>query len=154
IKFLREYLNARRRDILLKQTESPGSKQIDEEQLVAEAHAIIATMEARNRSILAHAARADALHEYVEMVIVIIECCSMDQSTKLSFILRMLQIMLPKLDVFIVDERDDVMELARAVDALLFSLSETATSNSHLDNIITEKLFQLFRASIEGITAS
>ncbi|KIW21548.1 hypothetical protein PV08_02128 [Exophiala spinifera] len=151
VKLIREYLSAYRQMLLQKQSETPGSNKLDEQDLIAEADYVIATMEARNRSIVAHKARSDALHEYVEMIIATIETCPMDSTSKLQFMLHILQIMLPKLDVLISDESDDVMEIARAADALLFALSETAPANSQLDNIITEKLFQLFRASIEGI---
>ncbi|KIV87816.1 hypothetical protein PV11_03336 [Exophiala sideris] len=154
IKLIREHLYAYRIDLLRKQLDSQSSHKIDEQDLIAEADSIVATIEARNRSIVAHKARSDALHEYVEMIIAIIESCPMDSSSKLQFILHVLQIMLPKLDVLISDESEDVLELARAADALLFSLSETAPTNTQMDNIITEKLFQLFRASIEGIPLS
>ncbi|EHY53218.1 Nucleoporin [Exophiala dermatitidis] len=154
LKLMRESLFAQQTDIMGKQIESAGGHKIEEQALVAEADRILATMEARNRWIIAHKARSDALHEYVEMVIAIIECCPMDQATKSQFILRMLQILLPKLDVLIVDESEDVMELARAADAMLFSLSQTPPANTHTDNLITEKLFQLFRASIEGIPST
>ncbi|KIX08645.1 uncharacterized protein Z518_03302 [Rhinocladiella mackenziei CBS 650.93] len=154
LNLIREYLNAFRVGFMQKQTESPGSSKVDEQIVIAEADGILATLEAQNRSIVAHKARGDALHEYVEMVISVIDCCSMDPPTKSQFILHMLQIMLPKLDAFIADESEEVMELARAADALLFSLSETSPTNTHMDNLITEKLFQLFRASIEGIPGS
>ncbi|OAG42831.1 hypothetical protein AYO21_02782 [Fonsecaea monophora] len=154
IKMIREYLHAYRADIIKNQATAPSSSKIDEQFLIDEADAILATIEARNRSILAHKARSDALHEYIEMIIAIIEACPMEPTTKAQFILQMLQAMLPKLDVFIVDGRADVMELARAADALLFSLSQTDLSNAHMNNLITEKLFQLFRASVEGIAAS
>ncbi|KAJ9634965.1 uncharacterized protein PV06_08660 [Exophiala oligosperma] len=151
VKLIREYLSAYRQMLLQKPSETPGSNKIDEQELIAEADYVIATLEARNRSIVAHKARSDALHEYVDMIIATIETCPMDSTSKLQFILHILQIMLPKLDVLISDESEDVLEIARAADALLFALSETAPVNSQLDNVITEKLFQLFRASIEGI---
>lgn len=154
LKLVREYLNAYRADIMQKQTQLPSSTKIDEQNLIDEADGILATLEARNRCIIVQKARGDALREYVDMVIAVIECCPMDPPAKSQFILHMLQIMLPKLDVFIVDESEDVIELARAADALLFSLTETKANNTNLDNVITDKLFQLFRASIEGIPAS
>lgn len=153
IKLIREHLHAYRARFIQNQSESLSSNKIDEQSLILEADGIIATIEARNRSIVAHKARSGALHEYVEMIIATIEYCAMDAATRLQFILHMLQIMLPKLDVFISDESADVIELARAADAFLFSLSQTAPTNTQMDNIITEKVFQLFRASIEGIPA-
>ncbi|KIY04033.1 uncharacterized protein Z520_00725 [Fonsecaea multimorphosa CBS 102226] len=153
VKMIREYLNAYRADMVRNQP-TPTSSKVDEQILIDEADTILAKIEARNRSILAHKARSDALHEYVEMLIAIIEGCPMEAKSKAQFILHMLQVMLPKLDVFIVDGRADVLELARAADALLFSLYRTDLSNTNMNNLITEKLFQLFRASVEGIAAS
>ncbi|OAP62814.1 hypothetical protein AYL99_02041 [Fonsecaea erecta] len=154
IKVIREYLNAYRADIMRNQATTPSSSKIDEQILIDEADTILARIEARNRSILAHKARGDALHEYVEMLIAIIEGCPMEATPRAQFILRVLQVMLPKLDVFIVDGREEVVELARAADALLFSLSQTDLGNTQMSNLITEKLFQVFRASVEGIAAS
>ncbi|EXJ84112.1 hypothetical protein A1O3_04779 [Capronia epimyces CBS 606.96] len=151
VKLTRESLYAYRLELMQKQIESPGSNKIDEQILIADADRILATMEARNRWVIAHKSRSDALHEYVEMVITIIDTCPMDQPAKSQFILRMFQILLPKLDGLIVDESADVVELARAADALLFSLSKMTPTHTHTDNLITERLFQLFRASIEGI---
>ena len=154
VKMIREYLTAYRAEIMQKQTTVTSSNRVDEQDLIEEADGILATIEARNRSTVALKARSDTLHEYVEMVIAVVECCPMEPTAKVQFILHMLQVMLPKLDVYIVDEREDVMELGRAADALLFSLSQTTLTNNHMDNLITEKLFQVFRASIEGISAS
>ncbi|OCT45321.1 nuclear pore complex protein [Cladophialophora carrionii] len=154
VKMIREYLNAYRASIMQKQASATSSHKIDEQELIDEADYLIATIEARNRSAVVLKARSDALHEYAEMVIAVVECCPMEATMKVQFILHMIQVMLPKLDVFIVDERADMVELARAADALLFALSHTALTNTHLDNLVTEKLFQLFRASIEGIAAS
>ncbi len=154
IKMLREYLNAYHASIMQNQASAPSSSKVDGQDLTEEVDNLLATMEARNRSIIALNARSEAIHEYAEMILAVVECCSMEPTTKVQFILHMVQVILPKLDVFIVDERADVIELARIADALLFSLSQTASTNAHLDNLITEKLFQLFRASIEGIAAA
>ena len=154
VKMIREYLNTFRALVVQKQLTTTSGVRFDEQELLEEADEIIATLEARNRSIVALKARSDALHEYAEMVIAVIACCPMEPTAKVQFILHMVQLMLPKLDVFIVDERADVIELTRVADALLFALSQTALTNTHMDNLITEKLFQLFRASVEGITAA
>jgi nuclear pore complex protein Nup205 len=155
IKMLREYLNTSRATIMQSQANTTSSShRIDEQELIDEADAILATSEAKNRSTLAHKARSDALHEYAELAIAVIECCPMESTAKVQFILQMMQVMLPKLDVFIVDERPDVIELARVADALLFSLAQTPLTNTLMENAVTEKSFQLFRASVEGIAAA
>lgn len=152
VKLAHEWLNAGK--IRHIQTVPESQLKQVEEQITLEANSILSTLEAENRATVARKIRAETLHEYVEMIIAVIECCPMDSAATSQFILRMLQIMLPKLDAFIADESADVLELVRAADALLFSLSGTPQSDTHTDDMITEKLFQLFRASVEGIPAS
>ena len=154
IKLIREYLNTYRVLVVQKQAAMASANRLDEQELIEEADDILATIEARNRSIVALKARSDALHEYAEMIIAIVECCPMEAAAKVQFVLHMVQVILPKLDVFILDDRPDVIELARVADALLFALPRSAPTNAHMDNLVTEKLFQLFRASIEGISAA
>ena len=154
VKMIREYLNAYRATIMQRQAITSSSNRFDEQDLIFEVDEILANMEARNRSIIALSARSDTLHEYTEMLIAVVECCPMEPMIKVQFILHMVQILLPKLDVYIVDERPDVIELARAIDALLLALSQTDLSTTHMEGMITEKLFQVFRASIEGIAAA
>lgn len=154
IKVVREWLNAARASHMQNIYESAEKRQQIEEEISAEAISILSTLTSENRATFARKMRAETLHEYVEMIIAVIECCPMDSAATSQFILRMLQIMLPKLDAYIADESPDVLQLARAADALLFSLSGTTQSNNHTENTITEKLFQLFRASIEGIPTS
>lgn len=153
----REWLNASKVDLLQRSTETSSNRQAEIElDIIEESDGIIATLEARNRAVIVRKARADALHEYMKLIVAIIETCPLDTPAKSQFVLHMLQIMLPKLDAYITDNLGDVAELARAADALLFSLSETSAKEMqpHLDNLVTDKLFQLFRASIEGISAS
>lgn len=151
LKLVREWLNAARFNHMQNIYESAERRQEIDEEISAEATNILSALEAENRATFARKMRAETLHEYVELIIAVVECCPMDSAATSQFILRMLQIMLPKLDAYIADESPDVLELARAADALLFSLSGTSQSDSHTEDMITEKLFQLFRASIEGI---
>lgn len=152
LKLAREWLNAAKASRL----EAAPEKQrnVVEPELITEANSILLILEAQNRVNFARKMRAETLHEYVEMVIAVVECCPMDSTAISQFILHMLQIMLPKLDAYLAEESPDVLELARAADALLFSLPATPESNTHTEDMITEKLFQLFRASLEGIPAS
>lgn len=146
-----------------------ASSAIDQDKAKLEIEIIAAHLEARNRLSLARYAWRQSLKGYVDMLIAIIDCCPMEASVKTHFILQILQLILPKLDALVAQESEDTVELARVADSLLFALSSldkqdlvqdpmadaNASNNllkqERLNNIITEKLFQLFRTSIDGI---
>jgi len=155
IGMIRELLQTYQADLLFQQARQVAGKPLDQDRLTLEADAVLGLLEARNRWTLAQKARAEALHQYVEMIVATIEYCPMDPVAKSQFILRLLQLILPKLDSFILDESENTIELAKAADAFLFALSETSqTTPGRIDGIVTEKLFQLFRTCIDGIPMS
>jgi nuclear pore complex protein Nup205 len=77
----------------------------------------------------------------------------MDRVAKTQFCLHTLQIILPKLDTMILEETEDAIELARLADALISALTAPSTSpiQGRTDNIVTDRLFPLFRTCISGI---
>jgi len=155
IAIIRELLQMYQSQILEQSRQSPNSRPVDQARLELESDSIIARLEARNRLTLARKARAQALHNYVDMVVATVECCPMDETAKAQFILHILQLMLPKLDNFVLDEAEETIELARAADTLLFELSQIpSTLDDRINNLITDRLFQLFRTCIEGIPMS
>ncbi|ETN42279.1 uncharacterized protein HMPREF1541_04220 [Cyphellophora europaea CBS 101466] len=152
VSLIKEALQGDKDELLKRQGQPTSSAPIDEEQLRFESEMIAAHLEAKNRLLLARQAWRTTLRSYVDMVVAIIDCCPMEASAKTQFILQVLQLILPKLDALVAQESEDTIELARIADSLLFALSSISTSEQErLDNIITEKLFQLFRASVDGI---
>lgn len=162
--------NALRRELnesIQRQSQHMFGSAIDQDKADLELETIAAYLEARNRLFLARNAWRQTLKSYVDMLVAVIDCCPMDASAKMRFVLQVLQIMLPKLDALVAQESDDTLELARIADSLLFALSSLDTTDlvreklydpsqdqlkqQRLDSTITERLFQLFRTSIDGI---
>lgn len=174
ISLLADALHREKDELLGRQSRTPSAAQVDPDHAEGEVSMITADLEARNRISLARQAWKGALRSYADMVIAIIDCCPMEASTKTSFILQILQLILPKLDSLVAMESEDTIELARIADSLLFALSTISKSDltrnknasdlakidrghlkqERMDSIITEKLFQLFRASADGILMS
>lgn len=128
----------------------------DEAEIREEAQLVISILRARNLHLRVQYARRSALRHWVEVVEVALDHCPMDTDKKIQFILQLLQILLPKFDNFILNNLEDSFELARVADALLRSLSQLPGEHisERTTNVITDRLFQLFRISIEGITKS
>ena len=166
----KEALQRKKSELINRQPQASTSVQIDQDQADFEMNVIAAHLESSNRLKLAHDGWRKSLRCYADMVVALIDCWSLDTSGKTSFVLQVLQLILPKLDALVAQESEDTVELARIADSLLLALptnhkSEPADSRTtdafkldqhglkqeRLDNIITEKLFQLFRASIDGI---
>lgn len=153
ISMIRELLQMRHGQILDVVTQSSGGKAADEEALIVESDVVISRLEARNRWTLAQKARSETLHAYVSMVIAASESSAMEAGTKPQFVLQVLQVILPKLDTFVAEESREALELARAADSLLMILAKSSSTptQSRIDSIIAERLFQVFRICIEGI---
>lgn len=136
--------------------EAQAGRNVDEDEMNEETMYIIGLLEARNRCLVVQEDKLRALSSYVDMVVSIVDCCPMNPATQTSFSLRMLQLILPKLDTCFADGTPEAVELTRAADILLLSLtgSPTSSSQSRVEVTIAEKLFQLFRTCAEGIPLS
>lgn len=117
-----------------------------------EAESVVAFLEAENRWSLVQSARGRAMHTWAEAVIATLEFSPMEPSTRLQFILRTLEVILPKIDAALNDEPQDMIELARVGDALLDALTQLPASQmqGRVEANALEKLFQLFRSCLEG----
>lgn len=138
------------------QHEAELGRLLDEDELNQEIAHIISLLEARNRCLVVQEDKLKTLRSYVDMVISIVDCCPMDAATRTSFSLRMLQLILPKLDTYFSDGTVEAVELTRAADILLLSLASApvSASQTRVDITVAEKLFQLFRSCAEGIALS
>jgi nuclear pore complex protein Nup205 len=125
----------------------------EDEQVRTEANTIMSYLKATNRWSLIQTARRQALHMWVELIIATLEYCPMDQAAKTQFSLHALQLILPKLDTMILEEAEDAIELARLADALISAVTAPSTSQvrGRTGNMVTDRLFPLFRTCISGI---
>ncbi|KAK5078359.1 hypothetical protein LTR64_003230 [Lithohypha guttulata] len=135
-----------------------ANRQIDSTALNEEAAYVVGLLTARNRFVLAQAERLSCLKSYVDMIISVVGCCQMEPTTKIQFALRMLQLVLPKLDTYLADGTQEAVELTRLADTLLLVLAEIQPQvkqiQTRVDVTIAEKLFQLFRICAEGVAFS
>ena len=119
-----------------------------------EADVILSILNARNSHLKVQSARKCALRSWVELILTTLYYCRMDATQKIQFVLRVFQSLLPKLDSFIIHNNDDAVELARAAEGMLTVLMKVPEDQipERMADIITDRLFQLFRVCMEAIT--
>lgn len=100
------------------------------------------------------AARHKALQSWVQLLLVMVETMSYDESTKIVFVLQTLQIILPRLENCL-ENAADALELAKLTKALLFSLNldSNAFKEGDLGQNLSDKLFHVFELSLRAINA-
>jgi len=100
------------------------------------------------------ASRLQALQAWVQLLLVMVETGDFDDAIKIQFMLQTLQTILPRLENNL-ENSAEVMELARLVKALLFSLNleSEAFKKGDLGELVSDRLFYLFRVSLRAITS-
>ncbi|KAM3083833.1 hypothetical protein ACMFMG_002057 [Clarireedia jacksonii] len=100
------------------------------------------------------ASRLKALQAWVQLFLVMIETADNDETTKITFVLQTLQIILPRLENNL-ENGPEAMELSKLTKALLFSLdpNSDAFKNGDLGQNLSDRLFHLFELSLRAITA-
>ncbi|KAI9649425.1 hypothetical protein NHQ30_002001 [Ciborinia camelliae] len=98
------------------------------------------------------AARRKALQSWVQLLLVMIETMTYDESTKIVFVLQTLQIILPRLENCL-ENAAEALELAKLTKALLFSLNldSDAFKEGDLGQNLSDKLFHVFELSLRAI---
>ncbi|OJJ51011.1 hypothetical protein ASPZODRAFT_156001 [Penicilliopsis zonata CBS 506.65] len=125
----------------------------DEELFLAEAEDIKVFLLATNQSRQALFNRYVALRSWTELVTAIVTSSAIDDSNKTPFIHHSIQIILPKLEVAISEDRPEGLELARLAETLISNLEppSSTTQASRSGDIIDEKLYQLFQICMRGV---
>ncbi|KZF26715.1 nuclear pore complex subunit Nup192 [Xylona heveae TC161] len=139
------------------------STDVDEEAAIQEANKIIAFLNAHNQYHSLVKARIDALRAWVQLMLVVLETSELEAVIKTAFIIRVLQVILPKLEKYCSENATEALELAKLARALLFSF-KFASSLSEKDqdeaqnqqfqlgeDLVSDRLFQLFRVALRGI---
>jgi len=100
------------------------------------------------------ASRLKALQAWVQLLLVMVEAGDFDDAIKIQFMLQTLQTILPRLESNL-ENSAEAMELARLVKALLFSLNleSEAFNKGDLGELVSDRLFYLFRVSLRAITS-
>lgn len=120
-----------------------------------EAQALMVSVEIENQSRRLAASRLKALEAWVQVMLMIIETSSLAGEKKISFVLQSLQVLLPKFETYCIESLDEALMLAGLAKFLLFSISFSSQSfqKGDMGDLASDRLFQLFRASLNAITS-
>jgi len=101
-------------------------------------------------------ARLQCLTTWANLVIIMLEDCDMERMSKTSFVLQALQTILPKLEIFSVDDIEAAEILSSLAHSLISHLNfDTATFGAGRGNdLATDRLYQLFRVSLRCIQST
>ncbi|KAJ5713216.1 uncharacterized protein N7483_010397 [Penicillium malachiteum] len=129
------------------------SRPQDEEQFQREADSLKLFILATNQSRQIQHNRYLALSSWAELITTIISCSVMDDSNRPTFILHVIQLILPKLEISIEGDLPEAIELARLAETLIGKLTSDLSTihGSRSGDIIDEKLHQIFQVSMRGI---
>lgn len=114
---------------------------------------ILMYLEFENQRRLCMATRLDCLRSWSILIMVMLEDCEWDSSTKAAFILQALQSILPKLEIFVSDDSESAQELSSLSHALISHLEFNILTfgNGRASDMANERLFRLFRLSLRCI---
>ena len=126
----------------------------DEIEFQKEANTVKAIVLASNQSRQIRYNRYLALRSWSELITSVVCFSVLDDSSRPTFILHTIQLILPKLEVSIEKDSPEALELARLAETLISKLASdvSASTAGRSGDIIDEKLHQLFQASTRGIT--
>ncbi|KAI5843714.1 nucleoporin Nup186/Nup192/Nup205 [Tricharina praecox] len=98
-------------------------------------------------------ARIRCLGAWSTLVIMMLEDCDMERMSKTGFILQALQAVLPKLELFSVDDVDAAQVLSELAHSLISHLPFDATTFGvgRGSDLANDRLYQLFRVSLRSI---
>jgi len=129
----------------------------DDQEIHTEALRLMLYFHASNQCQQLLRARRHAIRSWVELMMVVLEYSNFDSGVRTALVLQALQVILPKLERYAVDNVSEASELARLSKALLFQLDFTPTSalaSRRAGDVANDRLFQLFRTSLRGIQSA
>ncbi|KAI9052231.1 hypothetical protein LZ554_003588 [Drepanopeziza brunnea f. sp. 'monogermtubi'] len=99
------------------------------------------------------AARLAVLKAWVQLTLVMVSCGDFDGPAKISFVLRALQAIMPRLESGL-DVVDEAMQLGSLAKSLLFSIDFTSDAFKKGDTgtMVSDRLFHLFQLSLRAIS--
>ncbi|KKY21168.1 putative nuclear pore complex subunit [Phaeomoniella chlamydospora] len=125
----------------------------DDDHIVAEIGALLSFLKARNQRATAQASYSQALHMWSKLVIVTLESTPMSEEQKIQFHMQAFQVILPKLDSFLLNSPAQALDLATMVDTLTASLNviEQTVDENRVGNLANDRLYQIFRMMLQGV---
>lgn len=98
-------------------------------------------------------ARSTTLTAWVQLTLVMVACGDFDDSAKISFVLRALQAIMPRLESDL-DVIGQAIQLASLAKSLIFSLdfASDAFKKGDTGTLVSDRLFHLFQVSLRAIS--
>ncbi|KAF2678580.1 hypothetical protein K458DRAFT_435778 [Lentithecium fluviatile CBS 122367] len=115
--------------------------------------ALLAAFEDWNRRTQLIRYHKDILQSWVQLLMVTLHACDFDTSSRTSFILQTLQVILPKLELSYNADLFTAMQLATLAEALIHKIDyeSTAFEKTRNGDFANDRLSQLFRAALIGV---
>ncbi|KAK8154342.1 nucleoporin Nup186/Nup192/Nup205 [Phyllosticta citrichinensis] len=129
----------------------------EEQQLLNEVETLQLYLTGMNQRRSIALAKRNVLKAWVQLMVVLIEKCEFDETSKSSFILQALQVILPKLEKAYTEDLPTAIELADLARALLTNVdfqSADMQAKSKAGDMTKDRLLQLFRVALDGTYCS
>ncbi|KAL7272150.1 hypothetical protein RUND412_005058 [Rhizina undulata] len=142
--------------LLLKRSEflkSGGAGTAQSEAMQAEIKELLDYLFAENELRQFKAVRLECLKAWTTLIVVMLEDCEFETSTKTGFLLQALQTILPKLELYCSGDIASAEELSFLADFLISHMTfDTSTfGKGRTNDIANDRLYQLFRVSLRCI---
>lgn len=125
----------------------------DEATLDEEARFINASLVAENHLVELNICRNQALEAWAQLMVMMIKMGDIQGTNQIEFILRTLQMILPKLERYSLQSLNEALQLANLARILLFSIDfqEGSIQKGELAHLISDRLYELFRICLRAI---
>ncbi len=125
----------------------------EEQQALIEAQSLIVYFNGENTRHRAISTKSRTLKAWVDLLILAVRHCDLDQSSRVALIMQAFQVITPKLERYAADNDVEAIYLARLVQALLsqFDFNSAALDRSRSGDAANDRLFQIFRTTIRAI---
>ncbi|KAI9753101.1 MAG: hypothetical protein M1815_000128 [Lichina confinis] len=125
----------------------------DEKTVRSELLRSIEQLRARNHQTLLLISKLATLKAWCQLLVLIVEVGGLEADIKAAFVLRTLQLILPKLEHFTLHHAAEAVELARVAKTILFNIDLESASfgRGQAGDVAADRLYQLFLVSLRGI---
>ena len=127
--------------------------QNDEQQASLDAQQILLYFHGRNNYRRLKSTRLKTIKAWVNLLILVIGKCGLDQANKINLILQAFQIIVPKLERYALESNAEAIDLAALVHGLLleFDFNLSASGAISGGDVTNDRLFQIFRTALRSI---
>jgi len=126
----------------------------DEQQVLADAHNLLQCLIANNGHLEVFIAHAETLKAWTQLIIVALTCCDFDAHERQSFVLQILQLMLPRLEEALSVDASTSLLLVQLSRFLLCHVDTSAIlAGSTSGDVAMDRLFHLYRVNLDALNS-